>query len=149
MCLWVWNTEEQLWWSYHDFWLVINALKKELKLSFFIHGSRKVVSQWFSGKGSTCQCRRHRFKPLVRRMPWRRKCLSTSVFLLVKLHEQTSLAGYSPWGLKEVDSTGYTHTHTHTHTHYHLGVYELPEFIMLSRNNCDILLTVLFVLKAL
>ena len=44
------------------------------------------------------------------------------------------------------------HTHTHTHTHYHLGIYELPEFIIvnsLSRNNCDILLTVLFVLKAL
>ena len=71
--------------------------------------------RWFSGKGSTCQCRRHRFKSWVRRMPWRRKWLSTSVFLLVKLHEQRSLVGYSPWGLKQVDSTGYTHTHTHTH----------------------------------
>ena len=43
----------------------------------------------------------------------------------------------------------HTHTHTHTQTHYHLGICELPELIMLSRNNCEIPLTVLFVLKAL
>ena len=24
--------------------------------------------------------------------------------------------GYSPWGLKELDMTEYTHTHTHTHS---------------------------------
>ena len=66
--------------------------------------------------------RRHRFKPSVRRMPWRRKWLSSPVFLLVKLHEQRSLVGYSPWSLKEVDSTGYKHIHTHTHTHTHIAI---------------------------
>ena len=29
----------------------------------------------------------------------------TPVFLTGKLHGQKSLAGYSPWGLKELDST--------------------------------------------
>ena len=31
-------------------------------------------------------------------------------------HAQRSLAGYSPWGHKESDTTEHTHTHTHTHT---------------------------------
>ena len=33
------------------------------------------LSRWFSGKESTCQCRRHRscsFDPLVGKIPWRR-----------------------------------------------------------------------------
>ena len=30
--------------------------------------------------------------------------------------------GYSPWGLKELDTTEQlTHTHTHTHTHRVMG----------------------------
>ena len=36
-------------------------------------------------------------------------------------HGQRSLAGYSPWGHKESDTTdhGHGHTHTHTNTHVH------------------------------
>ena len=30
---------------------------------------------------------------------------------------QRSLAGCSPWGHKELDTTQHTHTHTHTHCH--------------------------------
>ena len=30
-----------------------------------------------------------------------------------------SLAGYSPWGYKELDTTQHTHTHTHAHKHTH------------------------------
>ena len=30
-------------------------------------------SRWFSGKESTCQCKRLRFYPWVGKMPWRRK----------------------------------------------------------------------------
>ena len=29
---------------------------------------------------------------------------------------EQSLAGYSPWGHKELEMTEHTHTHTHTHT---------------------------------
>ena len=40
-----------------------------------------------------------------------------SSILAWKLHEQRSLAGYSPLGHKESDMTErLTHTHTHTHT---------------------------------
>ena len=36
--------------------------------------------------------------------PWRRKMQPTPV-LLGKAHGQRSLVGYSPWGLKESDTT--------------------------------------------
>ena len=58
-----------------------------------------------SGKESACQCRRHRLQHWFRKIPWRRKWLSTPVFLLGKSHGQRSLEGYSPWGLKELDMT--------------------------------------------
>ena len=51
---------------------------------------------------STCQFRRHRFDPRVRKIPWRRKWQPTPVFLLGKSHGQRSLAGYRPWGPKTV-----------------------------------------------
>ena len=39
------------------------------------------------------------------KMLWRRKWQPTPVFLLGKFHRQRSLAGYSPWGCKESDTT--------------------------------------------
>ena len=36
---------------------------------------------------------------------WRRKWPPTPVFSPRKLHRQRNLAGYSPWGLKELDAT--------------------------------------------
>ena len=71
---------------------------------------------WLSGKESTCRCRRHRFDPWLRKIPWNRKWQPTPVFLLGKSHGQRSLAGYSPWGCKESDTTGQLHTHTPTMT---------------------------------
>ena len=57
-------------------------------------------------KESTCQrrCWRCRFDPWVEKIPWRRKWLPTPVFLPGKSHGQKSLAGYSPWALKESDT---------------------------------------------
>ena len=37
--------------------------------------------------------------------PWRREWLPTPVFLPGEFHEQRSLAGYRPWGCKELDMT--------------------------------------------
>ena len=34
----------------------------------------------------------------VRKIPWRRKCQSSPVFLPGRSHGQRNLAGYSPWG---------------------------------------------------
>ena len=47
----------------------------------------------------------HQFDPWVRKIPWRREWQSTPVFLPGKSHGQRSLAGYSPWSSKEVDTT--------------------------------------------
>ena len=51
---------------------------------------------WLSGKELTCQCRRHRFNPWVRNIPWRKKWQPTPVFLPGEFHGQRSLMGYSP-----------------------------------------------------
>ena len=51
------------------------------------------------------QCRRLRFIPWFRKIPWRREQLPTPVFLPGEMHGQRSLAGYSPWSLKESDTT--------------------------------------------
>ena len=61
-----------------------------------------------SGEESACQCRRHKRQPLspwVGKIPWRRKWQPTPVFLPRKIHGLRSLAGYSPWGHKESDTT--------------------------------------------
>ena len=57
---------------------------------------------WLSGTDSVCQCRRHKFDPLVRKIPWRRKWQPTPVFLPGKSHGQRRLSGYSRWGCKSV-----------------------------------------------
>ena len=49
--------------------------------------------------------RRPRFDPWVRKIPWRREWQPTPVFLPGEFHEQRSLAGYSPWGHKELDTS--------------------------------------------
>ena len=49
--------------------------------------------------------RRPGFNPWVGKIPWRRKRQPTPVFLPGKSHEQRSLAGYSPWGSKQSDTT--------------------------------------------
>ena len=45
------------------------------------------------------------FNPWVKKIPWRRECLATPVFLPGESHGQRSLVGYSPWNLKESDTT--------------------------------------------
>ena len=45
------------------------------------------------------------FDPWVRKIPWRRAWQSTLGFLPGKANEHRSLAGYSPWGRKESDTT--------------------------------------------
>ena len=51
------------------------------------------------------QCGRPGLKPQVGKIPWRRKRQPAPVFLPGKSHGQRSLAGYSPWGYKESDTT--------------------------------------------
>ena len=61
-----------------------------------------------TGKEPTWQCRRHKrhgFDPWVGKIPWRRSQQPTPVFLPGESHGQKSLAGYSPWSCKELDTT--------------------------------------------
>ena len=49
---------------------------------------------------------------LIRKIPWRRAWQPTPVFLPGESHGQRSLAGCSPWGHKESDTTEQLSTHT-------------------------------------
>ena len=58
-----------------------------------------------AGKESAYQCKRHRFDPWDRKIPWRRKWQPTPVFLPGKFRGQRILVGYSLGGCKELDTT--------------------------------------------
>ena len=47
--------------------------------------------------------------PWVGKIPWRRKWQHTPVFLPGKSHGWRSLAVYTPWGRKELDTTEQLH----------------------------------------
>ena len=66
---------------------------------------RKGLPRWLSGKESTCQWRRRGTDSWVGKISWRGKWQPTPLFLPGKTHRQRSLAGYSPWGHKESDTT--------------------------------------------
>ena len=51
----------------------------------------------WGGKRIRPQCRRPRFNPSVRKIPWRRAWQSAPVFLPEEFHGQRSLARYNPW----------------------------------------------------
>ena len=71
-------------------WATVHGVSKsQTRLSDFTFS--------FSGKESTCQCRRHRFDPWVGKILWRRKWQPTPVVLPGKSYGQRSLSGYSPW----------------------------------------------------
>ena len=74
-----------------------------------------------SGNEPSCQCRGHKrqgFDPWVGKIPWRRKRQPTPVFLPGESHGQRSLAGYSPWGCKESDTTEVTASRQQSHLGY-------------------------------
>ena len=56
------------------------------------------LPRWTNGKESACQCKRHRFNPWVRKIPWRRAWQPTPIFLPGEPHGHRSLAGFSPRG---------------------------------------------------
>ena len=65
--------------------------------------SLRGLPRWLSGNESACHCKRCRFDPWVKNIPWRSKWQPILVFLPGKSHRQRSLAGYSPWDSKESD----------------------------------------------
>ena len=63
---------------------------------------------WLRWQSIHLQCRRPGFKPWVGKILWKMEWLPTPVFWPGEFHEQGSLVGYSPWGLKELDTTDHT-----------------------------------------
>ena len=68
-----------------------------LSLLGFPHGSDGKESAFSSGDLGSI--------PWIGKILWRREWLPTPVFLPGEFHGQRSLAGYSPWDCKEVDTT--------------------------------------------
>ena len=61
---------------------------------------------WWIRRSRIClQCRRWGFRPWVWKIPWRRAWQPTPVFLPGESNGQRRLAGCSPWGCKESDTT--------------------------------------------
>ena len=59
-----------------------------------------------------------RFNPWVRKIPWRWEWQPAPVFLPGESYGQRSLEGYSPWGLKESDTTEQLHFHFQTRSRF-------------------------------
>ena len=101
------------------------------------------LPRWFSGKETSCQCRRHRFDPWVGKIPWRRKWQPTPVFLPGEFQGQRSLACYSQWCRKESDTTEQLSTHqcipSIIHSLLHPTLEECTDFLCF----CEWILSVL------
>ena len=92
------------------------------------------------GKESVCQCRSCGFNSWVRKIPWRRKWLPPPRFLPGKFHGQRSLAGYSPWGLRESDTTEWLSFHASICLYIRVWVFMFPLVVWSNVSNSHDLL---------
>ena len=93
--------------------------------------------RWLGGKESACQCRkckRCRFDPWVRKIPWSRKWQPTPVSLPGKSHGQRSLAGYSPWSQKELNMTEHMAESILISLHSEVAMISVCFLVIASRN---------------
>ena len=70
---------------------------------------------WHECNAPTCQCKRPKrngFDPWFGKIPWRRTQQPTPVLLPGETQGWKTLAGYSPWHHKELDTTEQLSTHT-------------------------------------
>ena len=83
--------------------------------------TQHIMLRWDRGKvlvgknppPSAGDIKRCRFDPWVGKIPWRRVWQPIPEFLPGKSHGQRGLEGYSPWGLKESDTTERLIKHAH------------------------------------
>ena len=66
--------------------------------------------------GNAGDTKRQGLDPWVRKIPGKKKWQPTPVFLPGKIQGQRSLAGYSPWGYKELGTTEQLSVHFIAHT---------------------------------
>ena len=101
------------------------------------------LPQWLSNKKFTCKCRRHRFHPWIKKIPWRRKWQPTLVFLPKK----------TPWtevwraAVCEVTKSG-ARLSTHTMTEWRQTWSSEPDiFLFLCLLFCDLELHIHEIMK--
>ena len=129
---WPWNSRATISSTMRGFRIGINEavaeklgrlfLKPNYLLWFFGSGliPRLGFPSGSDGKESACNAGDSCLIPGLGRSPGERKWLPTLVFLPGESRGQRSLAGYSPWGCKELDMTEWlTHIHTRTHACTH------------------------------
>ena len=76
-----------------------------LKFFFFFLNYNVYMASLVAHCRICLQCRRPGFDPWVGKITWRRELLPTPVFWSGEFYGQMSLAGYNPWGSKELDTT--------------------------------------------
>ena len=88
------------------------------------------MAQWVKNWPAVQETQETRFDPWVGNIPWRRAWQFTPIPLPGESHGQRNLAGYSPWGHRESDTTEvtehaciYTYIHVFTHTHTYMYTY--------------------------
>ena len=82
-----------------------HSLPSRYSMKRVLWPSMPLLPRWLNDKESVCQCkkcRRCRFNPWVRKIPWRRKWQTIPVFLSAKSQGQRSLVSYSPWDSNRV-----------------------------------------------
>ena len=93
--------------NYYSLNTIVSWLVNRKITELYISPRNTLVAQ----RVKSLQCGRTRFDPWVGKIPWRRKWQPTALFLSRKSHGRRSLAGYSPWGCKELDTTEETSLH--------------------------------------
>ena len=92
-------------------WLMSSKVSSEQYILLVSFKTIKGLPGGTSGKESACWSRRGKtcqFNPWIGKIPWRRALQPIPVFLPGEFHEKRSLAGYSPWGNKQLDLTEVT-----------------------------------------
>ena len=94
------------------------------------------LPRWLSRKESPCNAG-DQVRSLSQEDPLEKRMAITPVFLPGIPWTERSLMGYSPWGCKEWDTTGWlTHTVTWSDMHFQ-GIIQAPEcWILLERAGC-------------
>ena len=98
-----------------------------MKHSFSIPWSTLGLPWWLRWRRGCLQCGRPGFDPWVRKIPWKR-AWQHSPGMPGEFHAQRSLVGYSPWGCKELDTTGRL-----TLSLFHGSLCAFPKFCPVTR----------------